>query len=194
MARFESKNTVLTKKLNGIIYELLVKTCSDMVYTNETTTLTETLSDITDILATHNDNFINVANQIAALTGTDERILADLEDIWNYINVDGDPKSALIQLIDSKVEKVEGKGLSECDFTAILKDKLVNDYTKDELVDKFTIIANKDAQQDEQIADIYTKIDHIEGKDPTFIATTDPTDPAIARLSDGAIWFHIIAH
>ena len=47
MGKFESKNTILTKKLNNIIYELLVKTSSDMVYTDSSTTLTETLSDIT---------------------------------------------------------------------------------------------------------------------------------------------------
>ena len=45
---FEAKNTVLTKKLNNVVYQLLVKSSADMIYTDEDTTLTDTLRQISD--------------------------------------------------------------------------------------------------------------------------------------------------
>ena len=194
MARFESKNTVLTKKLNGVVYELLVKTSSNMVYTDDQTTLTEVIADITDILATFNDNFTEVRDQIRDLIGSSVTVEEDLRDIWKYINVDGDPKSALINLIDSKVDKVDGKGLSECDFTTIMKEKLVNDYTKDELIDKFHIISNQMAAHDNQIQQLASKVDSIESGGSTFISSTTGDRDDIRALPDGAIWFKIIVH
>ena len=52
-SKFQSKNTVLTKKLNNVLYELMVKTQSDMVYIDDNTTLTERLAEITNLLIQH---------------------------------------------------------------------------------------------------------------------------------------------
>ena len=44
------KKAVLTRELNGIIYELLVKTHSDMVYVGNKVTLTEKLKEFADLI------------------------------------------------------------------------------------------------------------------------------------------------
>ena len=159
LARFESKKIVLTRKLNNVIYELLVKTCSDMVYVNSNVTLTEVLSDFADRFINLDGRTTTLEEEFSDLVEDAPETFRTFKEVWDYVNVDGDPKSALIELIDSKVEKEEGKGLSTHDLTDILYEKLSNDYTKEELNEKFQIIIEDiDAakQEVEQNAKNYT--------------------------------------
>ena len=133
-----TKNVILTHKFNRAVYALAVRTTTDAVFdTKYKYSLTEMLSDLTDAMTT---NF----RKVAQLSEAFNELMADcpeefgsLKEIADYINVNGDPKSALIQLIDTKVTQVEGMGLSHNDFDDIMKAKLENDYTKEELNEIF---------------------------------------------------------
>ena len=50
--KFQSINTVLTKKVNNTIYELMVRTTTDQVLDKNGVTVTEQLSNIFDLLTT----------------------------------------------------------------------------------------------------------------------------------------------
>lgn len=186
MGKFESKNTILTKKLNNIIYELLVKTSSDMVYTDSSTTLTETLSDISDILSTQNKSFEEVMSDIKALTKGADHLQDEIKEIYDYININGDPKSALIKMIEGKVGAEEGKSLTSNDFTDVLKEKLENGYTKEELDEKFLLVIDEIHKADTE--GIVQRIDALE-KRVNIVVSTD--DTAASKLPDGSIWYEV---
>jgi aspartyl/asparaginyl-tRNA synthetase len=76
------------------------------------------------------------------------------------------------------VEKEEGKGLSTHDLTDLLYLKLVNDYTKEELVEKFDIIENR--VTDLEINDSYPNI------------AMSETDEAPATVKNGDIWYKVV--
>lgn len=186
MSKFESKNTILTKKLNNIIYELLVKTSSDMVYTDSSTTLTETLSDISDILSSQNKSFEEVMADIKAITSGADTLQNEIQEIYDYINVNGDPKSALIKMIEGKVDAEEGKSLTSNDFTDVLKEKLENDYTREELDKKFLLIIDEIHKADTE--GIVQRVDALE-KRVNIVVSTD--DTAASKLPDGSIWYEV---
>lgn len=147
-----TKNVILTHKFNKAVYALAVRTTTDAVFdTKYKYSLTEMLSDLTDAMTTS-------FTRIAALSEAFNALMADcpeefntLREIADYINVNGDPKSALIELIDTKVEKVEGMGLSHNDFDDIMKAKLENDYTKEQLDEIFHEYAVIDEAMRERI-------------------------------------------
>lgn len=190
-SKFESKNLVLTKKLNNVVYELMVKTNTDMVYVDDNHTLTEKLSDITDLLTDfHGDydelkeNFINV------LQGAPETFNS-FKEVWDYVNVNNNPKSALIQLIESKQAAEEGKGLSTNDFTDVMYEKLKNGYSRQELDDKFEIIIDQTTKTIEAFEEeIYKKIDEI-NKRPNILVSE--TGIGVGAISDYSCWYHIVS-
>lgn len=138
-----TKNVVLTHKFNKVVYALAIRTTTDVVYDKEYKyTLTEMLSDITDALVSNFQKIAKVSEAFDHLMADCPEEFNTLKEIADYINVNGDPKSELIQLIDTKVDKEEGKGLSSNDFTDVLKAKLENDYTAEQLTEIFN---NQDA-------------------------------------------------
>ena len=186
-SKFQSKNTVLTKKLNNVLYELMVKTRSDMVYIDDSTTLTERLSEITDLLIQHEQNDVELKQAYEELVGDSNSSYNSFKEIWDYINVNGNPKSELIKLIDSKQASEEGKGLSECDFTAVMREKLVNGYSKEELDEKFEFVMKNAVSQD-----ILDAISNLENKSNTVVSQSASGD-AYNDLADGRGWYQVIA-
>ena len=186
-SKFQSKNTVLTKKLNNVLYELMVKTRSDMVYIDDSTTLTERLSEITDLLIQHEQNDVELKQAYEELVGDSNSSYNSFKEIWDYINVNGNPKSELIKLIDSKQASEEGKGLSECDFTSVMREKLVNGYSKEELDEKFEFVMKNAVSQD-----ILDAIENLENKSNTVVSQSASGD-AYDDLADGSCWYQVIA-
>lgn len=134
-----TKNVVLTHKFNRAIYALAIRTTTDVVYDkNYKYTLTEMLCDITDALTSNFQKIAQVSEAFNHLMADCPEEFNTLKEIADYINVHGDPKSELIQIIDNKVDKEEGKGLSTNDFTDLLLAKLRDDYTKEQLDEIFT--------------------------------------------------------
>lgn len=193
MAKFESKYTVLTKKIDNIMYELFVKTHSDMVYVNDTTTLTETLVKLSDLLTDSKKTEAELWEEYNKLTNGAPDRFNTFKEVWDYVNVNGDPKSELIQLIEKKQNAEEGKGLSTHDFTDLLYDKLKNDYTTSQLDEKFRIIikdqnAIKDTIEENQKA-TQKQIEEIKSAPNIFVGTEEESEKVV---KNGDIWYEII--
>lgn len=186
-SKFQAKNTVLTKKLNNVLYELMVKTNSDMVYVDDSTTLTERLVQISDLFTAHELSYLELKKQFEEVVGDANSNFDSFREIWDYINVDGNPKSALIQLIDSKQASEEGKGLSECDFTTMLRDKLENDYTKEQLDEKFRIIIEEAAPKE-----LIAKVEVLEKKPNTVVSETASGED-YNNLTDNSCWYQVVS-
>lgn len=180
--KFASKNTVLTKELNNVTYELMVKTVSDMVYVDEKTTLTEVLANFTDLMVDNTKTFSEFKKSLNDLVKDSNEQAEKIKDVWNYVNLSADPKSTLIELINSKVDKEDGKGLSTNDFTDVMKEKLVNNYSKEELDDKFYVL-------NERVLKMESKIDQISVVDDRPNISDDPNN---VRNND--YWFQIISN
>ena len=129
------KNVLLQMKLEEILTDIMVQTASDNVIvdseSNETlatrlATLAEQIKqlqageggvsedDVNRIVGTAIDNLIDGA------PGTYDT----LKEISDYISQNESAVQAINQAITNKVDKEEGKGLSENDFTTALKTKL----------------------------------------------------------------------
>ena len=193
MAKFESKYTVLTKKIDNIMYELFVKTHSDMVYVNDTTTLTETLVKLSDLLTDSKKTEAELWKEYNKLTNGAPDRFNTFKEVWDYVNVNGDPKSELIQLIEKKQNAEEGKGLSTHDFTDLLYDKLKNDYTASQLDEKFRIIIKdqntiKDTIEENQKA-TQKQIEEIKSAPNIFVGTEEESEKVV---KNGDIWYEII--
>jgi hypothetical protein len=169
-----------------VLYALAVRTCTDMVYDKKYKyTLTELLDDIQSAL-TDTSSRLTVLKERFDLLMEDCPEEADtLREIWDYINVDGrdehgDPTSALIKLIETKVPKEEGKGLSTHDLTDILYEKLVNGYSKEDLDAKLQVIANN-------IEIISDMTNNLSKSAVIYVNEIPPED-----LQDGSVWFKVI--
>ena len=159
----ERRNVIFSKKLDNVLYELMPMTNSDMVYVDchYSETLTERLWDIGELLSRDRSQISNLQDAFDEVLEGAPSTFNTFKEVWDYVNINGDPKSALIQLIDSKVDKEEGKGLSTHDLTDVLYAKLVNDYTKEELVEKFTIIDNSINDINTRMNNRFTVIENI---------------------------------
>ena len=183
------KNVVLVKELNDVLYALAVRTSTDMVYERRYKyTLTELLDDIQGAILDSSRRFTHLKERFDYLLKDCPNEANTLKKIWDYINVDnrdpdGNPKSALIQLIESRVEKEDGKGLSTNDLTDLLYEKLVNDYTVEELDQKFQIIEMDSTATKDRVRELE--------RTANVLINDSPTVPP--NLSDGAIWFQIIS-
>ena len=190
-SKFETKYTVLTKKINNVVYELLVKTHTDQVYDKDGYTLTEKLSDIFDLLSTSKNDIEDIKTKYDEMFKDAPETFNTFKEIWDYVNVKGDPKSELIKLIESKQAKEEGKGLSTNDFTDILYEKLKNDYSKEELDKRFEVIA--DSQNKVKI-----ELDSLKGSIKELTSKVNEnnvqlvTNPATAQIDNGDMWFQVI--
>jgi len=173
----EAKNVVLTKTLNGVIYALAIRTSTDMVFTTDYKyTLTELLQDIESALTDHSKKIATVSEGFNALMKDCPEEFNTIKKIADYLNINGDPKSALIKMIESKQDAEEGKGLSTNDFTDLLKTKLENGYSKEDLDDKFEIIQKR-------ISDI---------EEANNIYMTEKNEVSDDEVKNNDIWFKII--
>ena len=182
MPKFESRDIILTKKLNNVVYEIFVKTSSDMVYVNSDTTLTEKLNDICELLTNSDASTTELREAFDKIVAGAPQTFQTFKEVWDYVNVNGNPKSELLRLIESKQSSEEGKGLSTNDFTNILKEKLVNDYTKEELNDKFKIVLDR-------IDNVSKRVTSLESKPNVLVSASDED---AASLPDYSSWYKII--
>lgn len=114
------KNAILQKKIEGVLYDLMVKTNSVNVIMGDGRTLAETLADyLTSTQVTEQVN-----QRIDAIVGGAPAAFDTLKEIADYIATHEDVYAALNAAVGNKVDKVAGKGLSAEDFTTALKTKL----------------------------------------------------------------------
>lgn len=184
------KKAILVKELDKTVYALAVRTCTDMVYDNKYKyTLTELLDDIQKAITQDSSRITIINEKFDALMKDCPEEADTLKKIWDYVNIesvdeDGNPTSALVRLIESKVDKEEGKGLSTNDFTDILYEKLVHGYSKEDLDEKFSII-------EQEVVNINETINEIKSKPTATVLTTGSIIPP-EGLEEGSVWFKII--
>ena len=138
----DKKKIIITKKLNNVLYEMIPKTHSDMVYVDKKydVTLTEKLYDMCELLQSRKEDVDDIREKYNEIVGGSPESFNTFKEVWDYVNINGDPTSELINLIESKQAAEEGKGLSTNDFTDYLYEKLKNGYSKEELDKKFNVI------------------------------------------------------
>lgn len=181
------KKAVLTKKINGIIYELLVKTHSDMVYVGDKVTLTERLKEFADLITTSKEIVDNIQEEFNKIYKDAPEECNSFKEVWDYINVDGDPKSALINLIDNKVDKEEGKGLSECDFTHVLREIVIHDYTPAQIDEKFRLVGQHIETVEMRLNEAESRIGVLEDRNNIYLGFEEPNE-----VKNRDIWYQII--
>lgn len=181
------KKAVLTREINGIIYELLVKSHSDMVYVGNKVTLTEKLKEFADLITTNKEIVEDIQEEFEKIYQDAPEEFRTFKEVWDYVNVDGDPKSALIQLIDNKVDKEEGKGLSECDFTQVLKAIVENDYTPEQIDEKFRLVGQRIETVEMRLDEAESRIGVLEDRTNIYLGFEEPVE-----VKNRDIWYQII--
>ena len=178
----KSMDAILVKKLDNVLYALAIRTTANMVYTDDkySVTLTELISDISDTLVSNSAKITIINEKLADLLADAPAEADTLKEIFDYINAqDKTNKEALMELIKNRVEKEEGKGLSTHDLTDLLYNKLLNDYTKEELDEKFSIIEARTASLEDLTS--HANIAMSESEEA----------PATTRVGD--IWYRVVS-
>ena len=187
----EQRSLTLRKTINGIMCELMVKTISDQVYINDETTLTMALDNLNRV--------VEMKANVTDLTSLEERfnhLIQDapeefdtLKKIADYIDSHQIDYDSVIEALNGKVDKVEGKGLSTNDFSDDLYNKLDELYTKAVLDGKFDDIT----QEIDGIKDSITNINQtLVTQNETILAQ----NTRIENLENGGVdipgGFHIV--
>lgn len=129
------KNVLLQMKIEEILTDIMVQTGADNVIVdsakgeNLATRLATIASQISELQTggVSEEDVHSIVNEaINALIADAPETYDTLKEIADYIAQNESVVSALNQAIGNKVDKVDGKGLSENDFTTILKNKLDN--------------------------------------------------------------------
>jgi len=117
------KKVILQKKIEGVIYDLMVMTNAENVQMSDGRMLSSYLADY--ITAS------DVDARFKELVGTAPEALDTLGEIADKLKENGDLHDLVAEALTNKVRKEEGKGLSTNDFTHELKQKLelLSNYT-----------------------------------------------------------------
>ena len=124
----DNKKIILKKNFNGIIYNLLIGSHTDIIKDRDGNTLTDILNDFAK-----NSDLEELKNRFNTLVEGAPELYDTLKEVGDWIEEHQDVYINLITSLANKVDKEDGKGLSSNDFTDDLKEKVVNDYTKDEI-------------------------------------------------------------
>lgn len=128
-----TKNVSLQKKIEGVVYDLMVKTGADNVVVNSETgellsarlaSIAEEIGNAAEGCVTASQVNEQISAAISALINGAPETYDTLKEIADYISTHQDVVDALNDAIGNKVDKVDGKGLSANDFTSALLAKL----------------------------------------------------------------------
>ena len=177
----QSKNIVLRKEIQEVLYDLMVKTITDQVYNSDSTkNLTTMLQEInTSIAAKANDSDLTeLETKVNNLVTGAPEAYDTLLEISQYIETHQDEYQALLAISDKKVDKVEGKQLSTEDFTTALKEKLEALMDNAALTQKITTIEGR-----------LTKLEtggsiDPEDLDASMVAYTNASKPSVTTVKD----------
>ncbi len=114
------KKAILKKQIEGIVYEVMLKTTADQVVIDENgTTLAARLIELGQLPTN-----TYVDEKIAALVGSAPETLDTLTELAAALGSDPNFATTIATQMGGKVDKVEGKGLSTNDYTNEDKTKL----------------------------------------------------------------------
>lgn len=169
------RKAIITTKVEGILTDLMVQTKADNVYVDDNTLLSAKLAEIiTSLNSKASTSDLNTA--IENLIGGAPETLDTLKEIADVMATNESVATAINEAITSKVDKVEGMGLSANDFTNELKAKLesvdVHSHANKSVLDGITA----------------ENINAWNGKTKVSIQATQPAD-----MADGDVWVQLIA-
>ena len=114
------KKAILKKQIEGIIYEVMLKTTAEMVTVDDAgTTLAAKLVELGQLPTN-----TYVDEKIAALVNGSPETLDTLNELAAALGSDPNFATTIATQMVNKVDKVEGKGLSTNDYTNDEKTKL----------------------------------------------------------------------
>lgn len=162
------KSAIFKKKIGNIVYELMFKTVTDVVYTMDGTTLTDEIQSLRNAVEQCPDEsrLTDLEKKFANLVHDAPEAYDTLLEISQYISTHKDEYDALLAVAGNKVDKVEGKELSSNDFTDAFLTKLDELYTKAQIDMKFSDITTT---YDAAIEGINHKISSLEYSKVTVI-------------------------
>lgn len=155
---------VLTKKVNNVIYELMVKTTTNMVYTPEGYTLTEMLNDVLNRISGIEESTNNKLSEVTKqISGMDNMIMELREYYANQEN-------SILQI----TKALKNDYLKKSDLSEDVVETLKGVYSKTDI--------------DTMIQSINKKIDDIVVKDQIVAGTSEEPPES---LIDGGIYCYI---
>lgn len=114
------KKAVLKKQIEGIVYEVMLKTTAEMVTVDDAgTTLAAKLIELGQLPTN-----TYVDEKIAALVNGSPEALDTLNELAAALGSDPNFATTIATQMGNKVDKVDGKGLSTNDYTTEDKNKL----------------------------------------------------------------------
>lgn len=114
------KKAVLKKQIEGIVYEVMLKTTAEMVTVDDAgTTLAAKLIELGQLPTN-----TYVDEKIAALVNGSPETLDTLNELATALGSDPNFATTIATQMGNKVDKVDGKGLSTNDYTTEDKNKL----------------------------------------------------------------------
>ena len=114
------KKAILKKQIEGIVYEVMLKTTAEMVTVDDAgTTLAAKLVELGQLPTN-----TYVDEKIAALVNGSPEALDTLNELAAALGSDPNFATTIATQMGNKVDKVDGKGLSTNDYTTEDKNKL----------------------------------------------------------------------
>lgn len=114
------KKAILKKQIEGIVYEVMLKTTAEMVTIDDAgTTLSAKLVELGNLPTSS-----YVDEKISALVNGSPETLDTLNELAAALGSDPNFATTIANQLGNKVDKVEGKGLSTNDYTNEEKAKL----------------------------------------------------------------------
>lgn len=165
------KSAVFKKKIGNIVYDLMFKTVTDVVYTMDDVTLTDELKNLKAAVESKGDGskLTELENKFNNLVHDAPEAYDTLLEISQYISTHQDEYKALKEIASGKVDKVEGKGLSANDFTDAFMQKLDDLYNKAQLDLKFNDATAKIDAVDDRVDDTNARIDALKYSKVTVV-------------------------
>lgn len=165
------KSAVFKKKIGNIVYDLMFKTVTDVVYTMDDVTLTDELKNLKAAVESKGDGskLTELENKFNNLVHDAPEAYDTLLEISQYISTHQDEYKALKEIAGGKVDKVEGKGLSANDFTDAFMQKLDDLYNKAQLDLKFNDATAKIDAVDDRVDDTNARIDALKYSKVTVV-------------------------
>lgn len=120
MAENAMKKAILKKQIEGVVYEVMLKTTAEMVAIDDTgTTLAQKLIELGKLPTS-----TYVDEKITELIGGAPETLDTLKELAAALGSDPNFATTIATQLGGKVDKIEGKGLSTNDFDNEAKSKL----------------------------------------------------------------------
>lgn len=165
------KSAVFKKKIGNIVYDLMFKTVTDVVYTMDDVTLTDELKNLKAAVDSKGDGskLTELESKFNNLVHDAPEAYDTLLEISQYISTHQDEYKALKEIAGGKVDKVEGKGLSANDFTDAFMTKLDDLYNKAQLDLKFNDATAKIDAVDYRVDETNARISALEYSKVTVV-------------------------